>query len=418
MSFTSARRDLALVAGGRGLSVIGDEVALIALLLWASAEGHGPLVVAALVMAAALPQLLMAPVSGTLVDRLPARALIAGASAGMALACAALVPALGVGSVWPVVALVVVLNIGQTIVSPAWTALLPEIVGREHIARGMSVVQTVTAAAALAGPAVGGLLVGVAGTGAALLVDAASFALLAGAVLLLRTDRRPEHGAAREAGAVWRGVRLLAGDPVLRGVVILIGSTVLVLGAVNVAEVFLVTQTLGASPAAYGAIGALFAVGLMTGARLARRDSEDVVLVRRIVMATVLMSIAIAVLGLAPTVWVAAAASVAVGVGNGALNVTGQALLVRRSPADALGRVFAALQGIVGAGMLVATGLGGVLLGVLGTREVVTGCGVLAAVLLVAVYTGLLRAVRRTPSAVDPVSGELVTSSATGGEPS
>ena len=89
-------------------------------------------------------------------------------------------------------------------------------------------------------------------------------------------------------------------------------------------------------------------------------------------------------------------------------------LLVNRP----LGRVFAALQGIVGAGMLVATGLGGVLLGVLGTREVVTGCGVLAAVLLVAVYTGLLRAVRRTPSAVDPVSGELVTSSATGGEPS
>jgi MFS family permease len=214
---------------------------------------------------------------------------------------------------------------------------------------------------------------------------------------------------------VWRGVRLLAGDPVLRGVVLLIAAMVLVLGAVNVAEVFLVTQTLGASATAYGAIGATFAVGLMIGARLARHDRDDAVLVRRIVLAMLLMSSAIAALGLAPTVWVAGAATMAVGVGNGALNVTGQALLVRRSPADALGRVFAALQGIVGAGMLVATGLGGLLLGVLGTRELVTGCGVLSAVLLVVVGSGLVRAVRRTPSLPEPTAPDGIAPLATTG---
>ena len=49
MSFRSSSRDIAVVAAGRAVSLVGDEVALVALLLWASDQGHGAGVVAALV---------------------------------------------------------------------------------------------------------------------------------------------------------------------------------------------------------------------------------------------------------------------------------------------------------------------------------------------------------------------------------
>jgi MFS family permease len=102
------------------------------------------------------------------------------------------------------------------------------------------------------------------------------------------------------------------------------------------------------------------------------------------------MAVAMVVLGLAPTLAVAALASMAVGVGNGMLNVLAQSIFVRRSPADVLGRVFAALQGVVGAAMLVATGLGGLLLGVIDVRTVIVGCGAVAVVALLAVSRPLL----------------------------
>lgn len=393
MSFTSAvRRDLVVVAAGRGISVVGDEVAVIALALWASHEGAGAMVVAALVMAAALPQLLAAPVAGLLVDRLPARRLIASVSALQAVVCLALVPAVAASHVPAVLALVVALNLGQTVTNPAWQALVPAIVAPEQLTRALAVLQGTTAAAALLGPAVGGLLVGATGTSAALVVDAVSFAALGVAALLLRHDRRPEAPAPGARGELTAGVRVIAADPVLRGVLVLVTAFVLTAGAVNVAEIFLITRTLGAGPAAYGAVGALFAAGLMLGAWLSRRDRTVTAAARLLVGVTVSLALSLVVLGLAPTLVVAALASMAVGVCNGMLNVLGQSIFVRRAPKAVLGRVFAALQGVVGAAMLAATALGGVLLGVVDVRTLIVGSGVAAVAVLLVVGRPLLTA--------------------------
>jgi len=393
MSFTPwVRRDLAVVATGRAASVVGDEIALITLLLWASARGHGPLAVAALVMAAALPQLLAAPVAGLLADRVAARRLVATVSVLQAFACLALVAAVATDVVALVVACVVALNLGQAVANPAWQALVPAIVPESSLSRALALLQTTSAAAALVGPVIGGVLVGTLGTSVALLVDAGSFGALALAALMLRADRRPEPGAARGKGEIWAGVRLVAAVPVLRGVMVLVISTVLVLGAVNVAEVFLITQTLGASPVVYGLCGALFAVGLMAGAWASRRELSVSTSARALLVAMLEMAVAIALLGLSPTVAVAAIASFFVGVGNGGLNVLAQSIIVRSTPNDVLGRVFAVLQGGVGAGMLVATALGGALLAMVDVRTVVTGSGLATAAVVLVAGRPLLRA--------------------------
>ena len=123
---------------------------------------------------------------------------------------------------------------------------------------------------------------------------------------------------------------------------------------------------------------------------LARKERSVAASGRLLVGVTISMALSMVVLGLAPTLVVAALASMAVGVANGMLNVIAQSIVVRRSPGEVLGRVFAALQGVVGAAMLVATGLGGLLLGVLDVRTLIVGCGALAVVALLAVSRPLL----------------------------
>ena len=299
MSFTPAvRRDLTLVAGGRATSMLGDEVAVIALALWASHQGRGTLAVAALVMAATLPQLLAAPFAGLLVDRLPARRLIATVSSLQALVCLAVVPAIGADDLGAVLALVVALNVGQTIANPAWQALVPAIVAPEQISRALGTVQAATAGALLLGPAVGGLLVGAVGTASALVVDAVSFAVLAVVALALRGDRRPAGTGERTQGEMSAGIRLIGRDPVLRSVLVLVTALVLAAGAVNVAEIFLITGTLGAGPAVYGLVGALFAGGVMLGAVLAGKDRSVTSAGRTLVGVTISMACSMVVLGL------------------------------------------------------------------------------------------------------------------------
>jgi MFS family permease len=414
MSFTfSVRRDLGLVAAGRGISMLGDEVAVIALALWASHQGRGTLAVAALFMAATLPQLLAAPWAGLLVDRLPARRLIATVSALQSVVCLALVPAIAADSLVAAIVLVLLLNLGQTVASPAWQALVPSIVAPEQVTRALSLVQGTTAGAMLVGPAVGGLLVGSVGTVSALAVDAVSFLVLAVVAVALRHDRRPERTGVRTTGEVTAGIRLIAGDPLLSSVLVLLTALVLAAGAVNVSEIFLITRTLGAGPEAYGAIGALFAAGLLLGSVLARKDREVAAAGRLLVSVTISMALSMVVLGLAPTLAVAALASMAVGVGNGMLNVTAQSIFVRRTPQAVLGRVFAALQGVVGAAMLVAAGLGGALLGLIDVRVLIVGSGLLAVVALLAVSRPLLSGREAGPQP-DDVSEPILGRSSAG----
>ncbi|MGE3810339.1 MAG: MFS transporter [Candidatus Nanopelagicales bacterium] len=398
MSFRSSSRDVAVVAAGRAVSLVGDEVALVALLLWASDQGHGAGVVAALVVAAALPQLLVAPVAGLAADRLPLRRLVAATAVAQSLLCLLVAAVLPSASVAAVIALVAVRAAGQTFLSPAWQAWVPALVPSERLSAALSTVQTATAGAALVGPALGGILVGAAGVQWALVVDAVSFLGIAAAALLI--SRQPERtavsaGGAQEKGQLTAGLRIVAADPVLRGFLVVIATMVVALGALNVAEVFLITDVLGAGPAAYGAVASLFALGLMGGAAFGRRNRTDSRLARLLVASTVLMSASAVVLGLAPSIAVAAAASFCVGLGNGLLNVLGQTLTVRRTPRDRLGRVFAVVQAVAGAGALVATAVGGLLLALLEVRTVVVLCGAVTVVAVLAVGRSLVRAADR-----------------------
>ena len=157
MSFISGRRDLLLVVGARTVSLFGDLVATIALVLRLQSHGAGPAAVAALLIANLLPIVLLSGLVGRLVDARDNRTLLVVSGLVQAAVC---VPLAAAGSLALTLALVAALGVGQAVNGATWQALLPALVPADGLSRAVSFSQAATTLAGIVAPAAGGLLVG------------------------------------------------------------------------------------------------------------------------------------------------------------------------------------------------------------------------------------------------------------------
>src|SRR5262245_49605051 len=136
MSFTSPDtatdrwRDVYLAAVARAVSTCGDFLAATALVLTLQQRGAGGWAVAAILLAAAVPLAVLAPLTGRLADRVDSRLLLVCTGIVQAWICLALVYA---SSTVAIVALVAALGTGLAITQPTLSALVPEMVGRDSV---------------------------------------------------------------------------------------------------------------------------------------------------------------------------------------------------------------------------------------------------------------------------------------------
>ncbi|MEW2588926.1 MFS transporter [Micromonospora aurantiaca] len=397
MSFTTDESrwpDVWLAATARGISSCGDFLAAATLTLALQSAGAGGLAVSGLLLAATLPLVVLAPLTGRLADRVDSRVLLVAAGLAQAAVCLALAyardPVL-------VIALVALLATGLAVTQPAIAALVPVMVRPEDLPRAGALNQTAGTLGALAGPALAGLLVGQFGTRVPLLVDAFSYLALVAAGLLIRTRRGGRRTPAAVAAAVapaWR----LRRDPLLTVMVGSVAAVIGAVGAVNVIEVFFIRETLGSSTTVYGLVTGSWTLGIVLGAwlfaRVARRLADDGALLGAGLVLLGGCCLAVLVSAAVPSAWLLVPIWLLGGVGNGGDNVFNNLLLARRVPEAARGRAFAvfgaAAQGAAMGGYLV----GGLLLEVAGPRALVAACGVAGLLVVVALAWPVRRAVR------------------------
>ena len=367
---TDQRRDIALLALLRGISLVGDSIALVALYLRLAPLGHAWLI-AALAIAGSLPLVLLAPLAGWVADRLPAKRVLGALGLVEALIC------VGIGF-WhgtaATLGLMFALTVAVAFSLPGYSALVPFVAGDENVVAAQSLMQSVQGVASVAGPALGGLLVGVIGQSNPLYIDGASFAIGAGLTLWLRHDRRPAPHCATEhspSEKMTAGVSLLVHDQLLRPLVLNMFVFLLSLGMVNVAEVFFVTQTLHSSALDYGLVGASFGLGLVGGSLLARRLHQDTVrLARTVTISVVVIGVMIGAIGLIPSVGYIYPLLAGAGVAVGIVNVAAMTLFTLRTPEALRGRMFAAVGAIFTGAEVIATAAGGAVLVALAPRTV------------------------------------------------
>ena len=210
-----AERNFRRFYSGYVTSLLGSSMSTVAI-AWAvldsgeSATGLGFVFAAGVV-----PQVLLLPFAGAVADRLGRRRVMlaadvlrCGAQGSLAVALFAGRPAL-----WLFVLLAWLEGTGEAFFMPALDALTVEISPRDQLGNANALYGLATSATRIAGPALGGLLVAVAGPAVVVAADAASYAVSVLALSLLRVPGRRELLSGAPEPAARHG-RRLGGIPV------------------------------------------------------------------------------------------------------------------------------------------------------------------------------------------------------------
>jgi MFS family permease len=375
LNIERGRRDLVISLVGRTVSAFGDGVALVALTLRLLSDGARPYEVGLLLAAGVVPPLLLARPVGRLVDAHDSRRLLVG---GGLVEVAATIPLIFLHSVGPIVLLVAVLGAAASMTGATWSALIPRVVGEDHLPEAVSAQQSLSALVLVGAPAVGGLLAGGLGSGVAVAVDAATFAVVTVAASLVRTRRVPERVPAVDGSSpAQSGFAILGADPVLAPLLAGVALVVLLVGMVDVVLVYLVRDTLHAGGVWYGVTEASWMAGMVAGSVGAARVGAERGQVRATIAGAALACAGVAGFALAPTVGILVPLSVLGGIGNGYAGACLSTLLMARTPDGARGRVSATANAIFGGAQGASLLLGSVVAVALSPRGIYAVAGLL-----------------------------------------
>lgn len=367
-------RDFLLLWGGQTVSEVGSAVTQLALPLTAVvALKASTLQVGLLTAATTLAFAVIALPAGALVDRRPKRGIMIACDTAR-LVIIASVPAAwaaGVLTMAQLYAVAVTTGVATVFFDVSYQSYLPSLLEHEHLMEGNGKLSTTQSFAELAGPGLGGGLVGAVGAAGSVIADALSYAVSVASLLGIRHQESPHAPAESEEKTSLRadigeGLRFVLGHPVLRKVVACTGTANLFISMATAVEIVFLVRVLRVPPAWTGLVIALCAAGGVLGGAFAGRLSKRIGSAR-------IIWFSILVLG-APSV-LAAFAEPGWGVAlypagfcfllfsAVAYNVAQVSYRQSVTPARLMGRMNAAVRWIVWGTMP----LGGVLGGVLGT---------------------------------------------------
>jgi MFS family permease len=200
-------RDFMLLWGGQTVSEMGSAVTVIALPLTAVIVLHASTFqVGALSAMATAAFLVIALPAGAVVDRLAKRKLMAVCDAARMLIIGSVPLAAALGALTMAQLYLVALAAGVATVffDIAYQSYLPLLVHPSQLTDGNGKLQTTAEASRVAGPGLGGVLVGLFGAAGAMAADAISYAVSLSSLLLIRTAE-PARGRAERSGAAHSG---------------------------------------------------------------------------------------------------------------------------------------------------------------------------------------------------------------------
>ncbi|MFK0685742.1 MFS transporter [Ochrobactrum sp. BD67] len=265
-----------------------------------------PLLVALVQAATTLPMFLLALPAGALADIIDRRRMLLAAQVLGLVAAAILSVTTWQGLTTPYVLLTAtfVLGVAAALSAPVFQAIVPELVDKTALPDAVALNSLGVNIARAIGPALGGVIVALAGTPAVFALNALS--VTAVLFVLFRWQRSatvhtlpPEHFF----GALKAGYRYARHSPALR-LVLIRAAGFFAFGSALWAMLPLVARRgLGLDAAGYGALLACMGAGAVVGALLLKRLRKQIPANTTSIGATILFAVATAALGLAPNAW-------------------------------------------------------------------------------------------------------------------
>jgi DHA3 family tetracycline resistance protein-like MFS transporter len=182
-------RDFRLLWSGMSVSLVGDGIFFVALAWQVYELSNVPTALSLVGIAMSVPTIAFLLLGGVVSDRIERRRVMLAADLvrGAAVVSIAALSMTGALAIWHLIALAAIYSVGTAFFSPAFDAIVPDVLPTALLAQANSLDQFVRPIALrLAGPALGGLLISRLGVGSAFAVDGASFAVSAVALLTMK----------------------------------------------------------------------------------------------------------------------------------------------------------------------------------------------------------------------------------------
>ena len=395
-------RDFRLLWTGMVVSLIGDGIFLVAMAWQVYELSNAPTALSIVGIAMSTPHLLLLLIGGVVSDRFDRRAvmIVADLIRGIAVAALGFLSLSGTIEVWHIAGLAGLYGAGTAFFGPSFDAIVPDLVPTKLLTEANALDQFVRPAAwQLAGPAIGGVLIGAFGVGSAFMLDAGTFAISILALALMRP--RPQARSTESGGSVFHDVA--EGFRFIRSHVWLWGTFLaatfaylLFLGPIEVLLPFVVKNEMGRSARDLGfilAVGGIGSIGaaIFVGHRgIPRRNMTFIYL------CWTLSTLAVAGYGLARVPWQAMIAAFIFGSLESAGLIAWATTKQRFVPGRLLGRV-SSLDWFISIGLVpLSYALTGPLAEAFGARTTLVFAGVLGATVTFAfLFLPGMRAIER-----------------------
>ena len=228
--------------------------------------------------------------------------------------------------------------------SPARQAFVSDVVSRENAANAVALNSASFNTARLIGPAVGGIMIVLVGTGWMFIVNAATFIAMLAALSMMRRDELEPRVKATDATRLADGFRYVA----RRRDLLVLFVMVFLIGAFGMNfPIFASTMALefGMKADGYGALSSLLAIGSLAGALMAAR--RDRARIRVVIFSAGGFGVASLISSAMPVYWMYGVTVVFVGLSTVSMLTTANGYVQTTTDAQLRGRVLALYMAVI-----------------------------------------------------------------------
>ncbi len=261
------------IFGGQALSLFGSSLVQFALVWYLTQQTGSATILATATLVAMLPQIILGPFVGALVDRWNRRLVMMVADGLIALATFVLAGLFwfDLVQVWHIYAILLLRSTGGAFHWPAMSASTSLMVPKEHLARVAGLQQTLHGLVSIVAPPTGAVLISLIPTQGVLMIDVvtALIAIIPLFLIAIPQPIREQTESGEHKTSYWQDVReglaYVAAWPGLMGILLMAVFINFLLTPTGSLMPLLVTKHFGLGALEFGLTDSLFGVGMIVG---------------------------------------------------------------------------------------------------------------------------------------------------------
>ena len=189
-------RGFTIIWFGQFSSMLGTTMSQFALTIWAWEKTGTATALALAGLAFVLPNILVYPVAGALVDRLNRKLvmMLSDIASGIGTITILLLYTTGILEIWHLYVVFVFMGLFQSFQFPAYSAAVSTMIDKEQYGRASGMLSLAQSASGIFAPIAAGILIGIIGTSGILILDLCTMALAIGALLIVHIPKSKSEG--------------------------------------------------------------------------------------------------------------------------------------------------------------------------------------------------------------------------------